>query len=67
MIWGEDDPLVPVAQARLAEAIPGARIELLPDTGHIPHYEQPDRFLELLLGFVAPEAAVRNAKTPGGP
>lgn len=55
VIWGEDDPLVPAEQTRLARAIPDVRVELLPDTGHIPHYEQPDRFFALLSSFCVGE------------
>jgi 3-oxoadipate enol-lactonase len=36
----------------LADAIPGARLERIPGTAHLPSMEQPERFTELVLGFV---------------
>jgi pimeloyl-ACP methyl ester carboxylesterase len=52
MIWGDRDPVVPVAQARAAAAeIPDARLEVLP-AGHVPQLGNPDRVASLLEGFV---------------
>jgi pimeloyl-ACP methyl ester carboxylesterase len=50
--WGEHDPIggPAVAQA-LADAIPGARLELLP-AAHMPWFGEPDRTAELVAGFV---------------
>lgn len=40
LIWGEDDRLLSLAYARSAAArIPGARLEILKDCGHIPQRE----------------------------
>jgi pimeloyl-ACP methyl ester carboxylesterase len=37
LIHGEDDAIVPAALGRaVADAIPGAEIVVLPDTGHVP-------------------------------
>ena len=48
MIWGDRDPVVPLAQARAAAAeIPDARLEVLP-AGHVPQLGNPDRVAELL-------------------
>ena len=53
VIWGEDDPYIPVAVAhRQTQAFPGARIELLPDTGHWPFVEEPQRTAELAIPFL---------------
>lgn len=34
------------------EAIPGARLVVLPDTGHLGHVESPERFAAAVAGFV---------------
>jgi pimeloyl-ACP methyl ester carboxylesterase len=50
---GELDPVFPPDAAReLADAIRGARLEVLPDAGHFPWKDVPDRFWPLLLDFV---------------
>jgi pimeloyl-ACP methyl ester carboxylesterase len=50
--WGEHDPIGDPAVARaLADAIPGARLELLP-TAHMPWFGEPDRTGELVESFV---------------
>jgi pimeloyl-ACP methyl ester carboxylesterase len=52
MIWGDRDPVVPVAQARAAAAeIPDARLEVVP-AGHVPQLGNPDRVASLLAEFV---------------
>ena len=51
MIWGDHDPVVPVAQARLLAAeIPDARLEVLP-AGHVPQLGNADRVSALLKEF----------------
>jgi pimeloyl-ACP methyl ester carboxylesterase len=51
MIWGDRDPVVPVAQARAAAAeIPNCRLEVLP-AGHVPQLGNPDRVAALLEDF----------------
>ena len=53
MIWGDRDPVVPLAQARaLVAEIPRARLEVLP-AGHVPQLGNPDRVAALLEEFVA--------------
>jgi pimeloyl-ACP methyl ester carboxylesterase len=50
--WGERDPIGGPAVARaLADAIPGARLELLP-TAHMPWFAEPDRIGALVASFV---------------
>ena len=51
MIWGDRDPVVPLAQARaVAAEIPDARLEVLP-AGHVPQLGHPDRVAALLEEF----------------
>lgn len=53
ILWGEKDTVIPPRHAEAArQAIPGARIELVPGAGHFPHVEFPDRFVQLLIDFV---------------
>lgn len=49
IVWGEDDRLVPSRQAEAWKAaLPGARVVLLPRTGHVPMVERPDEVSALL-------------------
>jgi pimeloyl-ACP methyl ester carboxylesterase len=43
-VWGDRDALVPHRFAKhVASAVPGARSIVLPDCGHIPQFELPER------------------------
>ena len=51
MIWGDHDPVVPLADARAAaELIPDARLEVLP-AGHVPQLGNPERVARLIEEF----------------
>jgi pimeloyl-ACP methyl ester carboxylesterase len=53
-IWGSDDPFFPADEAvPLLKTIPGARVHVMDGTGHNPASERPDRFVELVQGFLA--------------
>jgi len=53
-VWGERDPLIPVRPGREAhEQIPGSRLEIFAGAGHFPYLDEPRRFAEVLLEFVA--------------
>ncbi len=53
VLWGEADRIVDADYGRaFAAAIPGARFQLLPRTGHVPQMETPDVLLEALRAFV---------------
>jgi pimeloyl-ACP methyl ester carboxylesterase len=44
VLWGEIDPLTPVASGRkFAAAIPGAKLIVYPHTGHLPQIEIPEQ------------------------
>ena len=60
VVWGAKDLVLPVKHARAAhEVLPGSRLEIFPDSGHVPHEDEPERFAEVLSDFVqtAPMAA----------
>ena len=42
ILWGERDPVIPVEHGRDAHAaMPGSRLEVLPQAGHFPHLDEP--------------------------
>jgi pimeloyl-ACP methyl ester carboxylesterase len=44
ILWGQQDRLIPVAAAQeFAKAIPGSKLIVYPETGHIPQEEVADR------------------------
>src|SRR5688500_18418419 len=54
LIWGANDPIIPVEHGRAAhELMPGSRLELLAGIGHFPQLEDPYRFAGLLADFIA--------------
>lgn len=54
VVWGTHDQLVPVRHGRtMAELIPGARLEVFEQTGHVPMLERPARFNALVEEFLA--------------
>jgi pimeloyl-ACP methyl ester carboxylesterase len=53
IVWGENDPLLPVRHARAAhERMPGSRLEIFPEAGHFPHRDDPERFAGVLGDFI---------------
>ncbi|EAU41832.1 hypothetical protein FP2506_15404 [Fulvimarina pelagi HTCC2506] len=49
ILWGEQDPWIPIDRGRaLHEAMPQAVFEVLPEAGHLPQLEAPDRVLTAL-------------------
>ncbi|CAH2599142.1 3-oxoadipate enol-lactonase [Rhodovastum atsumiense] len=58
ILVGEHDQSTPLASARaLQQAIPGASLEVLPGTAHLPPAEAPDLVSSALLRFLAPAVA----------
>ena len=54
IVWGAEDPFIPVRHAVAAhEAISGSRLEIFQGVGHYPHCEAPERFIEVLVDFIA--------------
>jgi len=53
IVWGERDPIIPVAHGRAAHAqMPGSRLEVFPGIGHVPQLEAPGRFAAVLQRFL---------------
>ena len=65
LLWGAEDRIVTPAYGEgWRREIPGARLELIPDAGHFPHWEQPEAFVQRLAAFVdeGPIAAAGAAR-----
>jgi pimeloyl-ACP methyl ester carboxylesterase len=53
VLCGEDDGMVPPENSRsIAELIPGARFQVIPQCGHLPMLEQPERVADGVFGFL---------------
>jgi pimeloyl-ACP methyl ester carboxylesterase len=54
IVWGRKDPIIPVSHAEAAvTTLPGARLEIFDDVGHLPQVEAPGRFVTVLERFLA--------------
>jgi len=54
VLWGEDDPWIPVKRGRdLHALITHSTFELLPNVGHLPQLESPELVLEKILPILA--------------
>lgn len=49
LVWGADDGVLPLSYAEeLRHRIPGAQLHVIEGAAHIPHLQQPQRYLECL-------------------
>jgi pimeloyl-ACP methyl ester carboxylesterase len=56
IVWGDPDPVIPVAHAEAANAaIQGSRLALIPGGGHAPHRRRPVEFAEAVSRFIVAE------------
>jgi pimeloyl-ACP methyl ester carboxylesterase len=54
VLWGASDRIVTPDYGRAyCGLIPGARFEVLPEAGHHPEVEQPERFVERVAAFIS--------------
>jgi pimeloyl-ACP methyl ester carboxylesterase len=59
VIFGAADPRWEPSSAHQYDAVPNARVEMLPDVGHLPMFEAPEPTSQLLLDFAATAADTR--------
>jgi pimeloyl-ACP methyl ester carboxylesterase len=53
IVWGSDDPIIPVEHGRAAhEAMPGSRFEIFDGARHFPQLADPRGFARLLREFI---------------
>jgi pimeloyl-ACP methyl ester carboxylesterase len=53
VVWGEDDPIVPLADGKdFAAKIPGAKLAIVPKCGHAPSIERPEEFIAAVEAFL---------------
>ncbi|HET9162774.1 MAG TPA: alpha/beta fold hydrolase [Solirubrobacterales bacterium] len=53
IVWGARDSIIPVRHGKdAARAIPGSRLEVFEDIGHLPQLEAPGRFIAVLERFL---------------
>ncbi|MFN0042501.1 MAG: alpha/beta fold hydrolase [Alphaproteobacteria bacterium] len=54
IVWGREDRLIPVAYAAAwGERVPGTRVTIVPECGHLPHVEKPAALVAAVAGFCA--------------
>lgn len=57
ILWGADDKIFPPAYGEaFAALIPGSKLRIVPECGHLPHQEKTDAFLDAVTA-IAEEAA----------
>ena len=54
IVWGQQGRLIPVECGSLyQQAIPGAKLTIVEQCGHVPHLEKPEEFGRMALSFLA--------------
>jgi pimeloyl-ACP methyl ester carboxylesterase len=59
VVWGARDRFVPLAKADQRAALPHARVELLPASGHYPHLDDPEAVARLVVPFLREQLTAR--------
>lgn len=53
LVWGEHDSIIPVSHGHAThERLPSSRLEVFPNSGHFPHLDEPERFIDVLVDFI---------------
>ena len=68
ILWGAEDRLIPLEAGRKMQTlIPGARLVVFDQCGHIPQEEMPERFVREVMAFIgAQEQAAAPAPAKAG-
>lgn len=64
---GEEDAKFAAIGRDLARAIPSSRLTLIPNAGHTPHLEQPQRWASALDAFIAESERGESCRSSGRP
>jgi pimeloyl-ACP methyl ester carboxylesterase len=52
IVWGQRDSIIPLEHGVAAhQAMPGSRLEIFPDAGHMPHDADPEHFAAIVTDF----------------
>jgi pimeloyl-ACP methyl ester carboxylesterase len=53
IVWGDDDKLIPAAYGpALQKMIPGSKLEVIKECGHVPQIECEKEFVNIVTGFI---------------
>ncbi|MFN8194066.1 MAG: alpha/beta fold hydrolase [Nocardioidaceae bacterium] len=53
VVWGDRDQVIPTRHAEAARVLaPHSQVRIVPNAGHFPHRDHPERFVKLLNDFV---------------
>lgn len=64
LLWGEEDPITPkVIGERIKDNIPGSKLSLIADVGHMPQIEVPDIFAWQIKNFLIQLSRPRKLST----
>ena len=62
LVWGDHDRMFPKEHALAYQrSIPGAKVVIVPDCGHVPQIEQPDAFVAAVETFIGPAQQRKTA------
>jgi hypothetical protein len=65
LIWGEKDAIIDLEDAILFfHDLPGAKLKIIPECGHSPQEEQPEKTADIIGKFLRLEPKFQNAEIP---